>query len=667
MKIFSHTKNALIILFCVATFSIFSFGQNSLQEDLNKSFKDVEVVSFDQNILKQTENSKNLSITIKGKIYELNLIPRDLRSPIYKAEQSTATGLKSLPKSDVKTFKGKIVGEDNSDVRLSIDGAKIEGYFDANGEKYYIEPAKKYSKFANAENFVVYQSGDLGENVDLYCEDNLIGKIEQGKSFVENQDIQSPQTLRVIEIATEADFELVNAMGNSVQANNEILSLLNLIEGVYESELNLTFTVVYQHTWTTPTGFAGADRTTYLNGFKNYWNTNFPTTQTPRDVAFLFSGKSNFSGQGQAFLGTVCFSPVSAYAFTGYINSVEANRILMAHEIAHTVGATHADAVQNCGNTTMNVNLSNVTPFTFCALSRGEVGNHIAANGGCLAQQVSSSIKFDFDGDRRADVGVFRPSNGVWYINNSGGGFNIFQFGQNGDKPVSADYDGDGKSDGAVYRNGVWYRLKSSTNTFDAISFGFADDIPAPADFDGDGKSDITVFRPSNGTWYSLRSSDGAYSAVQFGLIGDVPVPSDYDGDGKADINVFRPSNGVWYRTNSSNNAFYAAQFGQNGDKAIIGDFDGDTKADLAVFRPSNGAWYSLNSSNGNFTAIGFGLSTDIPVAGDYDGDGKTDISVFRPTDGVWHRLSSGSNNAYSTIQFGVGSDATVSSFYILP
>jgi hypothetical protein len=668
MKNFSHIRNVLTSLFYVAIFSIFSFGQNSnLQTDLNKSFKNVELVHFNQNVLKLAESSKNLLITTANKTFELNLIPRDLRSPVYKAEETTANGLKSLPKSGVKTFKGKIVGENNSDVRISIDGANMEGYFGANGETYYIESAKKYSKFANAEDFVVYQSGDLGEDVDLYCEDNLIGKIEQGKGFVENQALQSPQTLRVLEIATEADFELVNTMGNSVQANNEILSLLNMIEGVYENELNLTFTVVYQHSWTTATGFTGLDRNNYLTGFKNYWNTNFPTTQTPRDVAFLFSGRSDFMGLGQAFLGTVCFSPVSAYAFTGYINSVEANRILMAHEIAHTVGANHAETVQNCGNTTMNVNLSNVTPFTFCALSRSEVGNHIAANGGCLSQQVSSSVRFDFDGDRRADVGVFRPSNGVWYINNSNGGFNIFQFGQNGDKPVSADYDGDGKSDGAVYRNGVWYRLKSSTNTFDAISFGFADDIPAPADFDGDSKADVAVFRPSNGTWYSLRSSDGAYSAVQFGLSGDVPVPADYDGDGKADINVFRPSNGVWYRTNSSNNAFYAAQFGQNGDKPIIGDFDGDGKSDLAVWRPANGAWYSLNSSNGSFAAIGFGLSTDIPVAGDYDGDGKTDISVFRPLNGIWHRLSSGSGNAYSTIQFGVGSDITVPSYYILP
>ena len=58
------------------------------------------------------------------------------------------------------------------------------------------------------------------------------------------------------------------------------------------------------------------------------------------------------------------------------------------------------------------------------------------------------------------------------------------------------------------------------------------------ADFDGDGKDDAAVFRPSNSTWYVMKSTGGNI-IQQFGQTGDVPVAADYDGDNKADIAIY--------------------------------------------------------------------------------------------------------------------------------
>ena len=276
-------------------------------------------------------------------------------------------------------------------------------------------------------------------------------------------------------------------------------------------------------------------------------------------------------------------------------------------------------------------------------------------NGGTLS---------DFNNDGKSEIAVYRPTDGVWHsLDSFDNSYTPVQFGLNGDKLAPADYDGDGKTDRAVFRNGVWYIFQSSNNQVRYVQWGLAGDLPRPGDFNGDGIADIAVFRPSNGTWYISYSSpiqpgNVTTATVQFGQNGDTPLLADFDGDGKSDISVFR--NGVWYFIRSSDASIGITQFGLASDIPVVGDYDSDGKSDIAVFR--NGVWYVLRSTDGGATIVNWGQAGDKAVPGDYDNDGKNDFAIYRG--GVWWILRT-SDGGYSVTSFGLASDTPIQTAYL--
>ena len=272
---------------------------------------------------------------------------------------------------------------------------------------------------------------------------------------------------------------------------------------------------------------------------------------------------------------------------------------------------------------------------------------------------------FDFDGDDKTDLSVFRPGPGEWwYLKSSNGGNAAAAFGASTDRIVPADYTGDGKTDFAFFRasTGQWFVLRSEDFSFFAFPFGTNTDNVIPADFDGDGKADSAVFRPSTLTWF-INKSTGGTDIIVFGAPGDKPAVGDYDGDGKADIAIFRPSLGQWWIRRSSTGVVFAAAFGTSTDKPVQGDFTGDGKTDMAFWRPSTGEWFVLRSEDFSFYAFPFGTSTDTPVAGDYDGDNKMDAAVFRSSNNTWYVNRSTAGVLIQT--FGIAGDIATPSAYV--
>jgi len=339
----------------------------------------------------------------------------------------------------------------------------------------------------------------------------------------------------------------------------------------------------------------------------------------------------DFVGYGTQSAGTLCFEGSAATGTPSATNSVARN-------------ASGADTDNNGADFTVGI----PTPQSAVQPSSNDSKN-----------------LFDFDGDNKTDISIFRPAPGEWwYLRSSDGGNSAFQFGAATDKLVPADYTGDGKTDIAIWRptTGEFFILRSENQTFYGGQFGIEGDIPAPITADTVIGADFSVFRPSQARWYFLHSN-GLTVQISFGAAGDIPVVANYDGDQYSDMAIYRPSTGEWWINRSTTGTVITYQFGSSTDKPVPGDYTGDGKADVAIWRPSTGEWFVLRSEDLSFYSFPFGANGDMPVPGDYDGDGKFDAAVFRASSSTWFVNRS---TAGTLIQpFGITGDLPVPNTFV--
>ena len=306
---------------------------------------------------------------------------------------------------------------------------------------------------------------------------------------------------------------------------------------------------------------------------------------------------------------------------------------------------------------------------------------------------VKAEKSLDFDGDSKSDFAVtrYRNNGGTnlldWYIARSSDNsvfYRQFGLGINGgsfDTRIPADFDGDNKTDIAVWRHSTmpeqsfFYILNSSDSTIRIEQFGqLFDDVSVTGDYDGDGKADLAVYRidsqfqQQNHFIYrgSLNNPNRNLTYVPFGSGFINPYKGNFDGDGKLDFCV--RSGSLFILKRSSDSGVEYINWGLSGDQRAPGDFDGDGKTDFCVLRFNGTAleWYILERDGGGTGAspIVWGISSDSPISNaDYDGDGKTDIAIWRfntnPSSTFFIRKSS--NGSMLAYQLGLGGDTAVS------
>ncbi len=238
----------------------------------------------------------------------------------------------------------------------------------------------------------------------------------------------------------------------------------------------------------------------------------------------------------------------------------------------------------------------------------------------------------DYNGDGKSDIAIFRPTSGLWSVR----GLTRVYFGGSSDIPIPGDYDGNGTTRIGIFRpsSGLW-----AIQGYKRYYHGSSTDIPVPGDYTGTGRCNIGIFRPSSGLWSVM-----GITRYYFGSSSDRPAPADYSGDNTTEACIFRESSGLWAMRDGDR-----TYFGASGDIPVPMDLDGDGDCGAGIFRPSSGLW-SVKAA----TRCYFGASSDQPVPADYDGLGGDDIGIFRASTGLW------SIRGQSRYYFGASGDIPV-------
>ena len=365
-----------------------------------------EVIRMDPgDIEARVKVSNSLKVQLRSGLFDFRIEQRNLLSPRYRAEVTGEDGVRrQLPPPPVTTYRGTaVVGQEVVQARFTITSDRFEGVVFTPGDWHYIEPLRNYLPSAEAAELVVYRHSDVKPGQEWRCG---ASKLKRGIHQVDQAAVQAARdttTTYTAEVATEADYEYVRALGGPNAAKREIISILNQVEGVYETELKLKLEIVFQHAQDRRNDpYSGTDGSDLLDQFAEHWNANFFSEDY--DLAHLWTGRETLTDEdeegeeirigGIASTGTVCFNRILSYGLSKRSPYSPHKFIISAHEIGHNFGAIHPDEeeppIASCDGTIMQGKVTPGHRLAFCEFSRNEIRDHVSTYNSCLEAETET-------------------------------------------------------------------------------------------------------------------------------------------------------------------------------------------------------------------------------------------------------------------------------------
>jgi hypothetical protein len=303
--------------------------------------------AYEQSALTEQGGMRMIVPTKRGNV-EIAFTPESVLSSRYGAEHVDARGGRrgqSAPRFTAYTGRMRGAGKrDFAKLSYQAQTGKLQGLLRVDGTFYELEADLAAGDYLlDVREVGAQRVGELMQACGVQADEAMLGADDGGASATSPSEPTSAAATQLLEIelGTEADAPFVAQAGGAAAANARILSIVNLVNGVYETDLGLTNRVVVQRTHAGSDPYTSTNSDTLLDQFTAQFPRNVATRH---DDALLFTGRDmDGSTVGIAWLDATC----SPYRY-GIAQNLGGNdtltSLVAAHELGHNLGARHSGA-----------------------------------------------------------------------------------------------------------------------------------------------------------------------------------------------------------------------------------------------------------------------------------------------------------------------------------
>lgn len=360
---------------------------------------------------------RRLAVTFHtlGRTFDLDLEPNNLFAPGARNVWIDEAGTVEEAPSRI-FYRGRVRGSDDSWVRVAVRNGTIDGMIWTPEETYFVEPAGRFFADAAADEMITYRQSDtVPEWTDESCAVAVphrrhLARLSSGAKPARSlnqaltaalQQSASAVQMKVLDLGLVADYEYYLRHGGD--SMNFLHTLMNLMDGVYQREINLKVRVSHTVVYSTASDPFGSTTVplTLLDQFSTYKSNNSGAGGLlfGADLAHLFTGRDLDSNViGIAWLGTTCSFGNGAGVSQDYRDANQPNALnslvsLTAHEVGHNLNASHdtdVDCPQGFIMYPSVLTVGNLNDLHFSSCSKGAISSHVASRS-CLAAAVPNT------------------------------------------------------------------------------------------------------------------------------------------------------------------------------------------------------------------------------------------------------------------------------------